>query len=61
MVWILLTMHTDQQGALVNSHDMVNNKPKNALIIPCIGTQYSPTCFGTLKYHHQKGKHDPAV
>jgi hypothetical protein len=26
-------------------------KPPNALIIQCIGTQYSPTCFGTLKCH----------
>jgi hypothetical protein len=38
----------------------VNNKPTNALIIQCIGTQYSPTCFGTLKCHHQGVKHDPA-
>jgi hypothetical protein len=23
-------------------------------------TQYSPSCFGTLKCHHQGVKHDPA-
>jgi hypothetical protein len=38
----------------------VNEKPTNALIIQCIGTQYSPACFGTLKCHHQGVKHDPA-
>jgi hypothetical protein len=38
----------------------VNEKPTNALIIQCIGTQYSPTCFDTLKFHHQGVKHDPA-
>jgi hypothetical protein len=38
----------------------VNEKPTNALIIQCIGTQYSLTCFGTLKYHNQGVKHDPA-
>jgi hypothetical protein len=38
----------------------VNEKPTNALLIQCIGTQYSTTCFGTLKYHHQGVKHDPA-
>jgi hypothetical protein len=38
---------------------MMNEKPTNALIIPCIDTQYSPTCFGTLKCHHQGDKHDP--
>jgi hypothetical protein len=38
----------------------VNEKPRNALIIQCIGTQHSPTCFGTLKCHHQGVKHDPA-
>jgi hypothetical protein len=37
----------------------VNEKVTNALIIQCIGTQYSPTCFGTLKCHHQGVKHDP--
>jgi hypothetical protein len=36
-----------------------NEKPTNALIIQCIGT-HSPACFGTLKYHHQGVKHDPA-
>jgi hypothetical protein len=35
----------------------VNEKPTNALIIQCIGTQYSPTCFGTLKCH-QEVKYD---
>jgi hypothetical protein len=39
---------------------MLNEKPTNALIIQCIGTQYSATCFGTLKCHHQGVKHDPA-
>jgi hypothetical protein len=39
---------------------LVNEKPTNALIIQRIGTQYSPTCFGTLKSHHQGVKHDPA-
>jgi hypothetical protein len=38
----------------------VNEKPTNALIIQCVGTQYSPTCFGTLKCHHQGVKYDPA-
>jgi hypothetical protein len=38
----------------------VNEKPANALIIQYIGTQYSPTCFGNLKRHHQGVKHDPA-
>jgi hypothetical protein len=32
----------------------------NALIIQCIGNQYSPTCFDTLKCHHQGVNHDPA-
>jgi hypothetical protein len=39
---------------------MVNEKPTNTLIIQCIGTQHSPTCFGTLKCHHQGVKHVPA-
>jgi hypothetical protein len=38
----------------------VNEKPTNALTIQCIGTQYSSTCFGTLKCHHQGVKHNPA-
>jgi hypothetical protein len=38
----------------------LNEKPTNALIIQYIGTQYSPTCFGTLKCHHQGIKHDAA-
>jgi hypothetical protein len=38
----------------------VNEKTTNALIIQCIGTQYSHKCFGTLKCHHQGVKHDPA-
>jgi hypothetical protein len=38
----------------------VNEKPTNTLIIQSIGSQYSPTCFGTLKCHHQGIKHDPA-
>jgi hypothetical protein len=36
----------------------VYEKPTNALIIQCIGTQYSPIYFGTLKYHYQGVKHD---
>jgi hypothetical protein len=38
----------------------VNQNTTNVLIIQCIGTQYSPTCFGTLKCHHQGVKHDSA-
>jgi hypothetical protein len=38
----------------------MNEKPTNALIIECICTQYFPTCFVTLKCHHQGVKHDPA-
>jgi hypothetical protein len=38
----------------------MNEELTNALIIQCIGTQYSPTCFGTLKCHHQGITHDPA-
>jgi hypothetical protein len=38
----------------------VNENPANALIIQCIGTQYYPTCFGTLKCHYQGVKHEPA-
>jgi hypothetical protein len=37
----------------------VNEKPTNALTIQCIVTQYSPTCFGILKCHHQVVKRDP--
>jgi hypothetical protein len=39
---------------------VVNEIPRNALIIQCIVTQFPPTCFGTLKCHHQGIKHDPA-
>jgi hypothetical protein len=39
---------------------MVNEKPTNAVIIQCIGTQHSRKSFGTLKCHHQGVKHDPA-
>jgi hypothetical protein len=38
----------------------VSEIPTNALIIQCIGTQYSPICFGTLKNHHKGVIHDPA-
>jgi hypothetical protein len=38
----------------------MNGKPTNALTNQCIGTQYSPTCFGTLKCYHQRVKQDPA-
>jgi hypothetical protein len=31
----------------------VNEEPTKALTIQCIGAQYSPTCFGILKCHHQ--------
>jgi hypothetical protein len=37
----------------------VSEKPTTELIIQCIGIQYSPTCFGTLRCHHQEVKHDP--
>jgi hypothetical protein len=43
-----------------NALPMVNEKPTNASTTQCIGTQYSPTCFGILKFHHQRVKHDPA-
>jgi hypothetical protein len=39
---------------------VMNKKPTKALIIQCIDTQYSATCFSTLKCHHQGVKHDPA-
>jgi hypothetical protein len=39
---------------------VVNEIPTNTLIIRCIGTQHSPTCFGTLKCHHQGVKRDHA-
>jgi hypothetical protein len=35
-------------------------KPTNTFILQCIDTQHSPTCFGTLKCHHQRVNHDPA-
>jgi hypothetical protein len=38
----------------------VNEKPTKALIVQCIGTQYSATCFGILKCHFQGVKNDPA-
>jgi hypothetical protein len=38
----------------------VHEKPTPALNIQCIGTQYSPTYFGTLNCHHKGVKHDPA-
>jgi hypothetical protein len=37
----------------------VNEKLTIALIIQCIGVQYPPTCFGTLKCLYQGVKHDP--
>jgi hypothetical protein len=37
----------------------MKEKPTNALIIQCIGTKYSPTCFGTLTCHHQGVKYYP--
>jgi hypothetical protein len=36
----------------------LNKKPANALILQYIDTRHSPTCFGTLKCHHQEVKHD---
>jgi hypothetical protein len=38
----------------------MNEELTNALIIHCIGTQYSPTYFGTLKFRNQGVEHDPA-
>jgi hypothetical protein len=38
----------------------VNEKTTNAVILRCIDTRHSPTCFGTLKCHHQGVNHDPA-
>jgi hypothetical protein len=38
----------------------VNKKPTDALMLQCIATRHSPTCFGTLKCHHQGVNHDPA-
>jgi hypothetical protein len=35
-------------------------QPRNALIIQCIDTLHSPTCFGTLKCRNQEINHDPA-
>jgi hypothetical protein len=34
--------------------------PTNAVILQCTDTRHSPTCFGTLKCHHQGVIHDPA-
>jgi hypothetical protein len=41
-------------------HFKANKNPTNTLIFQCVGIQYSPTCFGTLKYYHQGVKHDSA-
>jgi hypothetical protein len=38
----------------------VNEKPTNAVILQCIDTRHSPTCFGNIKCHNQGGNHDPA-
>jgi hypothetical protein len=38
----------------------VNENPTNALIIQCIGIQYSATRFGILKCHYQGIKYDTA-
>jgi hypothetical protein len=35
-------------------------KPSNAIILQCVDTRNSPTCFGTSKCHHQGVNHDPA-
>jgi hypothetical protein len=35
-------------------------KPTNSVILQCIDTRHSPTCFGTLKCHHQEVNHHPA-
>jgi hypothetical protein len=32
----------------------------DAVILQCIDTGHSPTCFGNIKYHNQGGNHDPA-
>jgi hypothetical protein len=37
----------------------VNKEPTNTLIIRCISTHYSPTCFGILGCHHQGDICDP--
>jgi hypothetical protein len=55
-----ITVLFDTNLRIRDGEQMVNEKPTNALIIHCIGTQYSPTCFGTLKCHHQGVKYDPA-
>jgi hypothetical protein len=54
---------TVQMQTLNNNNNRLQGwvkKPTNALINQCIGTQYSPTCFGTLNWHHQGVKYDPA-
>jgi hypothetical protein len=55
------TKYTEYDFAFCTMHFLkVTEKPTNALIIQFIGTQYPPTCFRTLKCHHQGVKHDPA-
>jgi hypothetical protein len=55
------TVNIISQSAFRTVHFLkVNKKQTNALIIQCTDTQHTPTCFGTLKYHHQEIKHDPA-
>jgi hypothetical protein len=39
---------------------IVNENPPNALTTQCTVTQYSATCFDTLKCYHQGLKHAPA-
>jgi hypothetical protein len=39
----------------------VNKKTPNGLILLCIDTRNSSTCFSTLKFHHQGVNHVPAV
>jgi hypothetical protein len=38
---------------ICNTLKHVSKRPKNASLIQRIGAQYTPTCFGILKCHHQ--------
>jgi hypothetical protein len=56
MTCVLIQLNTSHTTHIMIG---VNKKPTNAFIIQCTGTQYSTTCFGTLKCHHHGVKHDP--
>jgi hypothetical protein len=43
-----------------STHIHADKIPTNASIPQYIDTRHSPTCFGTLKCHHQGVNHDPA-